>query len=182
MSIDVGFMGKSPCPLMYWIDMERDTLYFRLDDPVVNLLPNIQNATTLALDGFEYYWTEKTDNNTWRIRRAVGQSGPWEVPYAEFTDTPMGIAIADRELYVSVASGKILRIPTNVGCYFAEPNFDFITGLASPEHLIVDVFGKNLYWTEKDSIWRASLNGENVERVVTGLGMPAHLVLDARLP
>ena len=269
MRIDVGFMGKSPCPLMYWIDMERGTLHYRFDDPVVNLLPDIQNATTLALNGFEYYWTETTDNNTWRIRHARGQNGPWQVRAAELTSTPLGMAIAERKLYVSVASGKILRIPTNVGCYFGEPNFDFITGLASPEHLVVNTFDKNLYWTEKtpdgmwsirsapldgstvqsvrklesaplgfaidviagqlyvsvasgkilrlrvdgsdfepdfitrltspgslgvdvgggkvywteeDSIWRASLNGENIERVVPDLGTPTHLVLDVRPP
>ena len=46
----------------------------------------------------------------------------------------------------------------------------------------MDIGGGKVYWTEKDSIWRASLNGEDIERVVTDIGMPAHLVLDVRLP
>ena len=265
MAIDVGFIGASLYPLMYWIDMRNGTLHCRMGDTVVNLLPDYQNATTLALNGFEYYWTEKTDDNTWRILHAEEQFGPWEVPEAELTNTPMEMAIADRKFYVSVASGKIQQL----GIYGSDFQPDFITGLASPEHLVVNVLGEKLYWTEKTpdgtwsirsapldgsnvqsvtelesaplglaidaiagqlyvsvasgkiqrlrvdgsdfqpdfitglvspgslgldvgggkvywtekgGIWRASLNGENIECVVTGLGMPAHLVLDVRLP
>lgn len=70
------------------------------------------------------------------------------------------------------AKGKIQRLRVD-GSDF-EP--DFITGLVSPGSIAVDVGGGKLYWTEKDSIWGASLSGENIARVAAGLGMPAHLV------
>lgn len=93
---------------------------------------------------------------------------------------PLGLGIdgSAGQLYVSVASGKIQRLGVD-GSDF-QP--DFITGLAAPGSLAVDVGDGKLYWTDGDSIWRASLRGENIERVLTGLGMPAHLVLDVRLP
>ena len=273
MRIDVGFKGKFLYPVMYWIDMENGTLHRCIGDTVVNLLPDIQNATRLALDPYYYYsyycyyWTEKTDANTWRVRQASKYTTTAQITdfREELTDIPMDMAIAENLLYVLVASGKIQRFRASSSNF--EP--DFITGLASPKHLVADVLDEKLYWTEKttdgiwqircaafdgsnvqsvkilpsmplglgidaiakqlyvsvpegkiqrlrvdgsdfqpdfitglvspgsldvdvgdskvywtekDGIWRASLNGENIESVVTGLGRPAHLVLDVRLP
>ena len=273
MRIDVGFKGKFLYPVMYWIDMENGTLHRCIGDTVVNLLPDIQNATRLALDPYYYYsyycyyWTEKTDANTWRVRQASKYTTTAQITdfREELTDIPMDMAIAENLLYVLVASGKIQRFRASSSNF--EP--DFITGLASPKHLVADVLDEKLYWTEKTTdgiwqircaaldgsniqlvrtlpsmplglaidviagqlyvsvasgkiqrlrvdgsdfqpdfitglvspgslgldvgggkvywtekggIWRASLNGENIECVVTGLGRPAHLVLDVRLP
>lgn len=262
MRIDVGFIEKFLYPVMYWIDMENGTLHRCVADRVVNLLPNIQNATRLALNPYDYYWTEETDAHTWRVRHAPKH--PKAVDITDFdeelTDLPIDMAVTPKSyLYVLVASGKIQRLLS----YDFEP--DFITGLASPKHLVADVLDEKLYWTEKttdgmwqircaafdgsdvqsvwilpslplglgidaiakqlyvsvasgkiqrlrvdgsdfepdfitgltspgrvsvdvgdgklywtdgDSIWRASLTGENIERVLTDLGAPAHLVLN----
>ena len=86
----------------------------------------------------------------------------------------LGIDAIAKQLYVSVAEGKIQRLRVD-GSDF-EP--DFITGLTSPGHVGVDVGDGKLYWTDGNSIWRASLTGENIERVLTDLGTPAHLVLE----
>ena len=160
---------------MYWIDTRNGTLHCRIGDTVVNTLPDTQNATRLALNGFDYYWTEKTDDNTWGVRYSHGRVGHyWGVREVVLTGTPMGMAIADRKVYVSVVSGKIQRLRVD-GSDF-QP--DFITGLAAPGSIDVDVGDGKLYWTDGDSIWRASLTGENIERVLTDLGAPAHLILD----
>ena len=264
MRIDVGFKGKLLYPVMYWIDMENGTLHRCIADTVVNLRPDIQNATRLALDPYYYYyWTEKTDTHTWRVRQASKYPTTAQITdfREELTDLPIDMATAKNQLYVLVASGKIQRF--RASSYNFDP--DFITGLASPKHLVVDVSSEKLYWTEKttdgrwqircaaldssnvqsvrilpslpgglgidaiakqlyvsvaegkiqrlrvdgsdfepdfitgltspgrvgvdvgdgklywtdgNSIWRASLTGENIERVLTGLGTPAHLVLD----
>ena len=264
MTIDVGFISNLLCPIMYWIDMENGTLHRLIGDTVENLLPDIQNATSLALNHFYYCWSEKTDDNTWKIYR--GEKGtPSQIREfdEELTDLPMDMTRSGHKFYVSVSSGKIQRF----GSGYYEPDFitdvaspkhlavdvlgeklywteettdgtwqircaaldgsniqlvralesvplglgidsmaghlyisvvagkiqrlrvdgsdfepDFITGLVSPGSIGVDVRGGKVYWTEKDSIWCASLSGENIESVVTGLGMPAHLVLDVRLP
>ena len=297
MTIDVGFVDKSLCPAMYWIDMENGTLHCLIGDTVagvfldiqnatgrplnciidtggIHTIPDAQKATSLALKDSDYYWTEKADDNTWRIRRAKRESGTTarilDFPNGEIqvTGIPMDMAITERHLYVPVSSGKIQRLYADDPFFRFEP--DFITGLASPKHLVADIFGEKLYWTEKtrdgtwqirgatqdgsnvqsvrmlesaplglaidvsagqlyvsvtsgkiqrlrvdgsdfqpdfittglvspgsldvdvgggkvywtekDGIWRASLNGENIERVVAGLGVPNHLVLDVRLP
>ena len=295
MTIDVAFIGASPCPLMYWIDMRNGTFHCRVGDAVVNLLPDIQsaitpllnsffdagaslvgdmdirNATSLALNGFDYYWTEKTKDKAGRIWYMKNESGAgvriidsddWEIQWVkELTEAPTDMIIAEGHCYLLAPSGKIQRLRTSGGDF----QRDFITGLASPKNLVVDAFGKKLYWTEetpdgtwhirgvpldgsnvqsvrtlesaplglaidvstdqlyvsvasgkiqrlrvdgsdfqrdfitglaapeslsvdvgggkvywteKGGIWRASLNGENIEQIVTGLGMPAYLVLD----
>ena len=267
MTIDVGFIVPSLCPVMYWIDMENGTLHRCMKDTVVNLFPGLQNATSLVLSHHDYYWTEKTGSSTWQIRHAskdrttarilnfheeltgiptdmtivkqhlyvTGSSGKiqrlsehgfdfepdfitglasprhlvadvldeklywtekttqgmWQIRCAaldgsniqvvtQLEGIPLGLGIdaIAKQLYVSVAEGKIQRLGVD-GSGF-EP--DFITGLVSPGSIAVDVGGGKLYWTEKDSIWGASLSGENIARVATDLGMPAHLVLDISLP
>ena len=266
MTIDVGFIGKSLCPIMYWIDMENGTLHRLIGGTVENLFPDIQNATSLALNHYYYYWSEKTDDNTWKIYHGKKETPSQIREFDEvLTDIPMDMTHTEHKFYVSVSSGKIQRFGS--GRYDFEP--DFITDVASPKHLAVDILGEKLYWTEettdgtwqircaaldgsniqlvralesvplelgidsmaghlyisvvagkiqrlrvdgsdfqsdfitdlvspgsmgvdvgggklywteKDSIWRASLSGENIERVVPGLGRPAHLVLDVRLP
>ena len=181
MRIDVGFKGKLLYPVMYWIDMENGTLHRCIGDTVVNLRPDIQNATRLALDPYSYYyWTEKTDAHTWRVRQASKYPTTAQITdfREELTDIPMDMVTAKHLLYVLVASGKIQRFRTS--SYNFEP--DFITGLASPKHLVAD--SEKLYWTEKttDGIWQircATLDGSNVQQVRILPSMPLGLGIDA---
>ncbi len=183
MRIDVGFKGKFLYPVMYWIDMQNGTLHRCIGDTVVNLRPDIQNATRLALDPyFYYYWTEKTDAHTWRVRQTSKYPTTAQITdfREELTDIPMDMATVKHRLYVLVTSGKIQRFWES--SYNFEP--DFITGLASPKHLVADVSGEKLYWTEKttDGIWQircATLDGSNVQPVRILPSMPLGLGIDA---
>ena len=124
--------------------------------------------------GEKLYWTEKTPDGTWAIRTAsLAGSNVQSVRTLESMPLGLEIDAIAGQLYVSVAAGKIQRLRVD-GSDF-EP--DFITGLAAPGSLCVDVRDGKVYWTDGDSIWRASLTGENIECVLADLGAPAHLVL-----
>ena len=44
--------------------------------------------------------------------------------------------------------------------------------------IAIDPAGNKFYWTESDgNIWRANLNGQKIQNVVSGLTSPAHLTL-----
>ena len=57
---------------MYWVAATTGTLHRLVGDEVENLVPNVKNATSLAVDMVDgkLYWTEKTGDRTGRIRGA----------------------------------------------------------------------------------------------------------------
>ena len=54
-------------PPMYWINVNSGTLHRLVGAEVENLVPNVRNATGLAIDvaGGKLYWTERTGDSTW---------------------------------------------------------------------------------------------------------------------
>ncbi len=185
MVIDVGFIGKSLCPVMYWIDMEKGTLHRCVGNTVVNIFPGLQNATSHVLSHHDYYWTEKTGDTTWQIRHASKDRTTARILnfYEELTGIPTAMMIVEGplyDLYVPMASGKIQRLSE----YGFDFDPDFITDLASPKHLVADVLDEKLYWTEKttDGIWQircAALDGSNVQPVRILPRMPLGLGIDS---
>ena len=259
----VVLVEASQRPPMYWVDAEAGTLHRLINAKVEDLLPNVQNATSLAVDvaGGKLYWAEKTSDRTGRIKRAnldgsdvklvkdltsvpldialdtvagklylinswgkvqrlnvdgsnfqsnliTGLKSPkhitldaaggriyWteqtsdttgKVRHAnlngsnvrlvkDLTSAPRGLALdtVNRKLYLTNAWGKVQRLNID-GSNFQS---NLITGLDAPKEVSVDMAGRKIYWTEQDSIWRANFNGENIEDVVTGLGVPAGIVL-----
>ncbi|MDD9972579.1 MAG: dockerin type I domain-containing protein [Candidatus Poribacteria bacterium] len=167
-SVPQALIPQSQRPPMYWVD--AGTLYRLVGAEVKNLVPSVQNATSLAVDmGAEkLYWTEKTSDRTGKIRR-VNLDGTNVQLIKNLTSIPHSIAIdtTNDKLYLTNSWGKIQRINFD-GSGF-EPNL--ITGLDAPKHLTLDVAGGKFYWTEAaERIRRASLNGSNLETLVTGLG------------
>ena len=170
-------------PPMYWIDAEAGTLHRLVDAEVENLLPNVQNATSLVVDTSrgKLYWAEKTSNRSGRIRRAT-LDGTNVKLVKDRMGIPLDIALdtTDRKLYLTNAFGKVQRL--NVDGSNFQPNL--ITGLETPKHLILDVAGGRLYWTEQTSdttgkIQRADLDGSNVQLVKSLTSAPRGLALDA---
>ena len=163
-------VGASERPPMYWINVNSGTLHRLVGAEVENLVPNVRNATGLAMDvaGGKLYWTERTGDTTGRIRRA-NLDGTNVRLVKNLTSLPQGIALdaANGKIYVTNAWGKIQRL--NVDGSNFQPNL--ITGLESPKGLALDVSGGKVYWTEMPGrIRRANLDGSNIEDVVTGLG------------
>ena len=57
---------------------------------------------------------------------------------------------------------------------------DLVTeGLQNPLKVAVDSIAKKIYWTDIDTIFRADLDGKNVEETVVGLEFPSAIVVDS---
>ena len=170
-------VGASERPPMYWINVNSGTLHRLVGAEVENLVPNVRNATGLAMDvaGGKLYWTERTGDSTGRIRRA-NLDGTNVRLVKNLTSVPQGIALdaANGKIYVTNAWGKIQRL--NVDGSNFQPNL--ITDLESPRGLALDVSGGKVYWAETTGrIRRANLDGSNVEDVATGLGTPINIAI-----
>ena len=166
------------CPPLYWIDASAGTLHRLVGAKVENLVPNLQNVTSLAVDveAGKLYWTEQTSHKTGKIQRA-NLNGSNVQLLKELTSVPYGIAIdtARNKIYLTNSWGKIQRL--NVDGTNFEPNF--ITGLDSPMDIALDVAGGKVYWTEgAGRIRSANLNSnQSIRNVVTGLGEPLSLAV-----
>ncbi len=160
---------EPPAQPLYWINTRNRRLYRIAGSTVKNIVPSVQNATSITVDAVrsKVYWTEKTGAQRGRIRRANLNGSNVELVKA-LTSVPRDLAIdsAGSKLYLTNAWGKIQRLNFN-GTAF-QPNL--ITGLESPQHLALDVAGGKVYWTEPDSLWRANLNGKNREKLIADLG------------
>lgn len=165
-------------PPMYWVDATTGTLHRLVGDEVENLVPNVKNATSLAVDmaSGKLYWTEKTGDRTGRIRGA-NLDGTNVKLVTDLTSVPHSIALdaANGKLYLANGWGKIQRMDLD-GSNFQS---NLITGLNAPMHLTLDVAGGKVYWTETAAqsgrIRRANLDGSSVQNVATGLTAPLSL-------
>ena len=167
-------------PPMYWIDAAAGTLHRLIGDTVENLLPNVQNATSLAVDivGGKLYWTEKTGNRTGRIRGA-NLDGINVKLVKDLTSVAHGIGLdaANGKLYLTNGWGKVQRLDLD-GSNFQS---NLITNLNAPRHIALDVADGKVYWTETAAqsgrIQRANLDGSSVQNVATGLMAPLSLAV-----
>ncbi len=162
-------VNAATLPPMYWINTTSRRLYRLSGETVANIVPNVQNATSIAVDiaKKKIYWTEQTGERTGRIRRAALDGSNVET-VKELTSVPrdLGVDAANGKLYLTNSWGKLQRLNLN-GSNFQS---NLIPELASPKHLALDVSGGKVYWTGPGSIWRANLNGKNREQLVAGLG------------
>ncbi len=156
-------------PPMYWVDADAGTLHRLVGAKVENLLPSVQNATSLTVDaaGGKLYWTEKTGERTGRIRRANLDGSNVQL-VKDLTSAPLYLALdtANGKLYLINAWNKIQRMNRN-GSGF-QPNL--ITDLQAPIGLTVDAAGGKVYWIEQTGeragrIRSANLDGSNVQLV-----------------
>ena len=175
-------IGIGQRPPMYWIDADAGTLHRLINKDVENILPNVKNATHLAVDTprGRLYWTEKTSNRTGKIRRANLDGRNVQLVKA-LTSVLYGIALdaTGGKVYLTNSWGKVQRL--NVDGSNFEPNL--ITGLKNPSSLIVDAAGGKIYWIEQTSdttgrVRRANLDGSNVQLVKNLTSVSRGLTLD----
>ena len=164
-------------PPMYWINTNNSTLHHLVGTEVESLVPNVRNATSLAIDveNEKLYWTEQTSNTTGRIRRA-NLDGTNVQLVKDLTSAPHSIVLdaAGGKIYLTNAWGKVQRL--NVDGSNFQPNL--ITELDTPRGLALDVAGGKVYWTEASGrIRRANLDGSNVQDVATDLGNPINIAI-----
>jgi len=169
-------IAESQRPPMYWVDMDVGTLQSLTGSRVARLVPNVQNANSVAVDiaGNKVYWAEQTGDRSGRIRRA-NLNGTGVQLVKELTSVPQGLALdtENGKLYLTNGWGRVQRMNLN-GSGF-EPNL--IVNLKSPRGIAVDVAGGKVYWTETGKIRRANLDGSNRQDIATGLGTPAMLAV-----
>ena len=170
-------------PPLYWINAKTDTLQHLVDAEVKNLVSEAQNATSLAVDTVteKLYWTEKTSNQTGKIQSA-NLDGTNVQLVKDLTSAPLDIALdtTSGKLYLSNAWGKIQRMNLD-GSNFQS---NLITGLQSPQNLVLDSVDGKLYWTEQTGkttgkIQHANLDGSNVQLVKELTSTPRGMTLDA---
>ena len=173
---------ESQRPPMYWIDVDAGTLHRLVGAKVENLLPNVQNATSLTVDvtNSKLYWTEKTGEHTGRIRRANLDGSNVQL-VIDLTSAPLDLALDTMggDLYLINSWGKVQRLNVDGSNY--QPNF--ITELETPRHLTLDTAGGKVYWTEQTGdgtgkIRRANLDGSNVQLVKALTSTPLGLAAD----
>jgi len=178
----VIFTATATGPPIYWVDKNSGTLHRSIGSKVENLVPSVQNATSLAVDAAnnKLYWTEQTSNKTGRIRRA-NLDGSNVQPVKSLTSLPQGLAVdpGNRKLYLTNAWGKIQRLNLDGSSF--EPNL--VRGLDAPKNVVLDTAGGKLYWMEQTSnttgkIQRANLDGSNVQPVKSLNSVPRGLAID----
>ena len=178
----VTFTANGTGPLMYWIDKNNGTLHRSMGATIENLVPSVQNATSLAVDvaGDNLYWTEKTSDRTGKIQRANLDGSNVQL-IKSLTSVPRAITIdtVNGKLYLTNSWGKVQRLN------FDGSNFqtDLITGLSSPADIILDVARNKLYWIEQTSdrtgkVQRANLDGSNVQLVKSLTSVPRGIAID----
>lgn len=155
-------------PPMYWIDAEAGTLHRLVGNKVENLLPNVQNATNLAVDAAsnKIYWAEQTGKNRGRIRGA-NLDGSSLQTLATSLSVPTGIALdaAKDKLYWTNTSGRVKQVNVN-----GKQNQALIKNLKAPSNITLDIAGGKLYWTEaSERIRRANLNGKSLQNIASDL-------------
>ena len=142
-----------------------------------NLVTGLDSPTDIVVDtvGSKIYWIEKTSNSASKIQRANLNGANVEL-VKELTSVPYHIAIdaTNSKLYLVNPWGEIQRMNLD-GTNFQS---DFITGLRSPQEIAVDTTDGKLYWTEFQGIWRADLNGENIQQVIGDVKIPTVFALE----
>lgn len=178
----IVYIDTAQRPPLYWIDTASGTLYRLVGAEVKNLVPNVRNATDLAIDmtGGKLYWTERTSDRTGKIRQA-NLDGTNVQLVKELTSVPHGIALdaAGDKIYLTNSWGKVQRL--NVDGSNFESNL--ITGLEDLKDIAVDVVNHKVYWTEKTSdrssrIRCANLDGSNVQQVKVLTNVPLGIAID----
>ena len=168
---------------MYWIDADAGTLHHLVNDKVENILPNVQNATGLAVDTTRstLYWTTKTSEKRGKFYRANlnGTSNIEEL--RDLYGVPLDIAVDPQreKLYWIDALNRIQRSDLN-----AQNIQNMLRDLKAPKHITLDAGRGKLYWTEKTSdqtseIRSANLDGSNIQRVKELTSAPRGLAVDA---
>ena len=169
--------SEPPLPPMYWI--EGNTIYYRPTGGEKTMFPVQVDGTLmggLAVDtvGGKVYWTERTINNTGRVRSAELDGNNVESFKETFTvpyDITVGTDKEDKRwIYWTNSRKKIQRINVD-GSGFQGDFMEFPGSPTPPNHIAFDEKERRLYWTEMERIRGVASNGTGKrDTIVEGLG------------
>ena len=154
-------------PPMFWSESSTGMLYRLTGNKVSSLLPNLQNATSIAVDaaGGKIYWIEQLGKSRGKILRSNMDGSNLEV-IKRLASLPHSIAIdtINGKIYVANNWGNIRRLDLDG----SNLRGNLIKGLKSPENITVDAENGKIYWSEGADLKRANLNGSNAQHIATG--------------
>ena len=167
-------------PVMYWID--GGMLYRLAGDTVENIVPEVQNATNLAIDmkNNKVYWTEMTGKRATKIQRAnLDGSNVKLIKNRANVIRDIALDTTNGKLYMTNGFGKVQRMNLDGSKFQA----NLITDLQSPNHLALDIKRSKIYWTEQrgnkaGKIRRANLDGTNIKLLRDLTNRPHGLGID----
>ncbi len=169
-------IGPAQRPPVYWIDAGAGTLHRLIGDEVEDLLPDVQNATNLALDTTDnkIYWTEQTGKNRGRIKRANLDGSNVQL-LATLKSVPTSIAVdaTNGKFYGTNTRGRIQRANLD-----GNQIQNLIANLEAPSNITLEAAGGKLYWTEASGrIRRANLNGKSIQNISDNLDPVSDIVI-----
>ena len=163
-------------PPLYWIDTETGTLHRLVWDTVQHLVPNVENAISLAVDtkSHKLYWTERREQDKGHLKRAnLDGSNVQFLAALQSVPTSIAVDAAQSKLYWTTASGHIQRATLQ-----GEHIQTLIENLQAPDNITVDAAGRKLYWTEaSERIRRAALDGKSIQNIANHLDTIADIVV-----
>ena len=173
----VGQISSTQRPPLYWINAQAGTIHRLVSAEVENLVPGVQNATSLVLNSADnkIYWTEQVGKNRGKVKRANLDGSNVQVLANILNGVPHSIAVhpTQGKLYWTNSKGRIQRSNLN-----GKQVRNLIQNLKSPDKLIVDAAGGKLYWTETSGrIRRSNLNGKGIENIASGLSPVADIAI-----
>ncbi len=156
-------------PPMFWVNASTGTLHRLTGNKVEQILPTVQNATSIFVDttNGKIYWTERISDARGKILRANMDGSNLEV-IKRLTSVVKSIAIdtTKGKIYVANIWGKIQRLNLD-GSNFQS---NFITNSNSPDNITIDTENSKIYWSDGGNLKRANLNGSNPQNIVKGSG------------
>jgi DNA-binding beta-propeller fold protein YncE len=170
---------------MYWTDSWNNSPIRRanLDGSGVEAIAAAASARDIALDvaGGKMYWTNLLDGT---IRRANLDGSNPQTLLGSTGAEPYGIALDllhDR-MYWAEARSNLIRRANLDGT-----GVEDLLSVDVPVAIALDVMGNRLYWSQQPldlpaAIYRAHLDGAQMETLVTGLGAPYDLTIDGVPP
>ena len=164
-------------PPMYWVDNVVGTLHRLVGTKVENLVPSVQNVTSLAVNEVNrlLYFGVKTGANSGEIRRS-GLDGRNVQTLKSGSVFRWGITVdsAGGTVYWVTANGKIKSMPTEGGTRAT----NVLQNLADPTVIVWS--NGYLYWGESPGrIRRMRLTADRKipVNIVTGLGKPLSIAI-----
>ena len=165
---------------IYWADSDTRKIQRASLDGT-----NIEEIITVE-SGYPYYVAVDTSRGKlyWTDTRIIQRSN---LDGTEVEDVvtrqigvwwPRGIAVDEKGRKIYWADSDTRKIQrSNLDGTEIE---DLVTeGLQNPLKVAVDSIGGKIYWTDIGTIFRADLDGKNVEETVIGLDFPSAIVVDA---
>ncbi len=124
------------------------------------------------------FWSDVTNDN---IKRSDLNGGNISSELVSSVATIRGLAVDQINEYIyyvdnTTGANKIVRTDLD-----GSNSINLVTtGISNPKSIALDVAGGKMYWTDigENAIFRADLNGTNIEKIISSISQPYGIALD----